>query len=185
MAENERGGRRGNRWRSAVWGTAAFLLLLPLVAMQVTDQMAWGAGDFVLFGAMLAAACGTWELAVWMTANRAYRTAVGVAVAAAFLLVWMNLAVGLIGDEGNPANLMYAGVLLVGLIGALVARLQAQGMARALVAMAIAQILVAGFALVSGEVKAVVLTLFFAALWLVSASLFRTAARQQALASAR
>ena len=53
-------------------------------------------------GAMLAAACGTYELAAWMTGNRAYRAAVGVAVAAAFLLVWINLAVGIIGTETTP-----------------------------------------------------------------------------------
>ncbi len=51
----------------------------------------------------------------------AYRFAVGVALAAAFLLVWMNLAVGLIGSEDNPANLMYFGVLAVGFIGAIIA----------------------------------------------------------------
>ena len=39
-----------------------------------------------------------------MTGNSAYRAAVGVAIAAAFILVWMNLAVGIIGSEDNPAN---------------------------------------------------------------------------------
>jgi hypothetical protein len=57
-----------------------------------------------------------------MTDNRAYRAAVGVAIAAAFILVWMNLAVGIIGSEDNPANLMYGGVLAIGIIGAVIAR---------------------------------------------------------------
>ena len=61
----------------------------------------------------VAAACGTCELAARMTGNSAYRAAVGVAVAAAFILVWMNLAVGIIGTEDNPAKLMYGGVLPV------------------------------------------------------------------------
>ena len=46
--------------------------------------------------------------------------AVGVAVVTAFILVWMNLAVGLIGNESNPANLMYGGVLVVGVIGVII-----------------------------------------------------------------
>jgi hypothetical protein len=92
---------------------------------------------------MLAVACGTYELAARMTGNSAYRAAVGVAVAAAFILVWMNLAVGIIGTEDNPANLMYGGVLAVGIIGALIARFQPDGMARALFATALAQALVA------------------------------------------
>ena len=74
-----------------------FLLLLPLVAMQFTNEVNWDETDFIVFGAMLAAACGTYELAARMTGNTAYRAAVSVAVAAAFLLIWINLAVGIIG----------------------------------------------------------------------------------------
>lgn len=106
--------RRGYRWRIAVWGTAAFLLLLPLVAMQLTDEVTWDESDFIVIGAMLAVACGTYELAARMTGSSAYRAAVGVAVAAGFILVWLNLAVGIIGTEDNPANLMHGGVLAVG-----------------------------------------------------------------------
>lgn len=48
----------------------------------------------------------------------AYRRAVSVALAAAFVLVWMVGAVGVIGAAGDPADLMYGGVLAVGIIGA-------------------------------------------------------------------
>jgi hypothetical protein len=182
------GGGRGSRWRIAIWGTAAFLLLLPLLAMQFTDEVNWDETDFVVFGVMLAVACGTYELAARMTGNRAYRAAVGVAVAAAFILVWINLAVGIIGSEDNPANLMYGGVLAVAIVGGVLARFQAVGMARALSATALAQALVGVIALVAGfgdtapsfPEAIVVLTGFFAALWLLSAWLFRKAAREQA-----
>jgi hypothetical protein len=180
------GGRRGSRWRIAVWGTAAFLLLLPLVAMPFTNEVNWDEADFIVFGAMLAVACGTCELAARMTGNSAYRAAVGVAVAAAFILVWMNLAVGIIGTEDNPANLMFGGVLAVGIVGAVIARLQPQGMARALVATALAQALIAGLGSTGpswpGDI--LVLTGFFAALWVGSALLFRKAAREQVSAGA-
>src|SRR5688572_8042949 len=66
-----------------------------------------------------------------MLARNVYRFAVGVALAAALFLVWMNLAVGLIGTEDNPANLLYGGVLAVGIIGAIIARFRPHGMARA------------------------------------------------------
>lgn len=175
-------GRRGNRWRSAVWGGAALLLLLPWVAMQFTEEVAWDLADFAIFGAMLFAACGTYELAARMTGNTAYRAAVGIALATAFVLVWMNLAVGIIGTEANPANLMYGGVLAVGLLGAIIARFQPHGMSRALLGTAIAQALVAMIALVAGWGYTLVLTGFFVALWLTSARLFRKAAREQRLA---
>lgn len=181
------GGRRERFWRMAPWTVAALLLLTPLVAMQVTDEVNWDVADFALVGAMLVGACGAWELAARTTSNSAYRAGVGVALAAAFILIWMNLAVGLIGTEDNPANLMFGGVLAVGAIGAVVARFQPQGMARALVATALAQASVAAIALIAGSGSTgpawpgdiSILTGFFAALWLVSAWLFRKAAREQ------
>src|SRR5918992_4367323 len=118
------GGRRGRFWRIAPWVIAALILLLPLLAMQFTDEVVWDGADFAVIGAMLFGACGACELTARMTGNIAYRAAVGVAVAAAFILVWMNLAVGIIGSEDNPANLMYGGVLAVGIVGAIIARLQ-------------------------------------------------------------
>ena len=115
----------------------------------------------------------------------AYRAAAGVAVVAAFILIWINLAVGIIGSEDNPANLLFGAVLAVGILGALIVRFQPQGMARVLAATALAQALVGVIALVAGLDSAtanwrgaiVVLTGFFATLWLVSAWLFRKAAR--------
>jgi hypothetical protein len=82
----------GSGWRLGVWGSAGLMLLLPLLAMQVNEEVRWDAADFVLFGAMLAAAGGGYELAARMSGSRAYRAAAGLALAAAFLLVWINLA---------------------------------------------------------------------------------------------
>ena len=181
------GGRRGSRWRIAAWAAAALLLLLPLFAMQVTDQVVWDVADFAFFGALLVGAGVTYELAARMTGNTAYRAAVGVALAAAFILVWMNLAVGVIGTERDDANLMYGGVLAVGIIGAIIARFQPDGMARALFATALAQALVAVIALLaglgspwSGPGEILILNGFFVALFVGSASLFRKAARGRA-----
>ena len=56
----------------------------------------------------------------------------------AFLLTWMNLAVGIIGNEENPANLMFFAIPVVGMVGALTVRFESRGMAHALVATAIA-----------------------------------------------
>lgn len=171
----------GNRWRIAVWGGAALLLLAPLVAMRFTDEVAWTGFDFAVFGAMLAVLCGGVELAVRMSRHRAYRAASGIALVAGFLLVWMNLAVGIIGDEENPLNLMYGGVIVVGLLGALIARFRPAGMVRAMVAMAAAQIAVATIAQAAGHFTWP-LTAVFAGLWLGSAALFGKAAREQAAA---
>ena len=186
-AKENGGERRGSRWRIALWGTAAFMLLLPFFAMQVTDGVDWDVSDFVIFGAMLAGAGGTYELAARLTGNNAYRAAVGVALAAGFILIWMNGAVGIVGSEDNPANLMYGGVVAIGIIGAIIARFRSRGMALALVATALAQALVVGIALIAGmgsteppgALGILILNGFFMALWLLSAWLFRHAAREQ------
>jgi hypothetical protein len=177
------GGRHGSRWRIVAWGTAAALILLPLLAMQVTDEVAWDLADFAFAGTLVVGVGVTYELAARMTRNSAYRAAVAVALAAAFVLVWVNAAVGIIGSEDNPANMMYGGVLAVGIIGAIIARFQPGGMARALVATALAQALVAVITIVgrlgfpaSGPLELLALNGFFVALWFISAWLFRKAA---------
>jgi len=170
---------------------AAFILLLPLLAMQITDEVVWDLTDFAVAWPSLVGAGLTYKLIARKAGNIAYRAAVGVAVATALLIVWMNLAVGIIGTEDNPANLMYIGVLAVGIIGALIARFQPHGMARALFATALAQAFVAVIALIaglgspgSGPLEIVALNGFFAALFVGSAWLFRKAAREQPPAGA-
>ena len=127
-----------------------------------------------------------------MRINTTYRLAIGVALAAAFVLVWLSLGVGIIGRDGDPANLMYFGVLAVGFIGALLARFRPYGMARALFATALAQISVAVIALIaglgfpwSGPLELSVLNGFFVALFVGSALLFRYSARERLPAGAR
>lgn len=88
---------RRNRWRIMGWVAAAIMLLLPLIAMQFTDEVDWSGSDFMIFGSMLIIVGGALELTVRMTPNNTYRWVIGVALAAAFMLVWVNGAVGIIG----------------------------------------------------------------------------------------
>ena len=165
------------RLRMAVWGTAAGLLSLPLIAMQFTHEVDWTGSDFLVMSAMLAAACGIWELGRWLSRNRAYRAAFAVAAAGAFLMTWINLAVGIIGREGGPLNMLFFAVIAVGIVGALVARFRPLGLAAAMVAMAGGQSMIAVVTLiVHGRTAA--LSVFFTAVWLLSAWLFARAARE-------
>lgn len=126
------------------------------------------------------------------THKAAYRSALAVAIATAFILLWLMGAVGVIGVEGDRADLMYFGVLAVGIIGAVIARFQPEGMARALLATALAQALVAVIALIAGKHQAPISSVFeilglngfFVALFIGSAWLFRRAARKQPAADA-
>jgi hypothetical protein len=160
--------------------------------MQFTDEVAWGVVDFAVAGALLGGAGLVHQLAASKAGNIAYRAAVGVAIATAFILLWLMGAVGIIGVEGDPADLMYFGVLAVGIIGAVIARFQPRGMARALLATALAQASVAVVALIAGKHQAPISSVFeilglngfFVALFIGSAWLFRHAARKQPSADA-
>ncbi|MBS3961438.1 MAG: hypothetical protein KGZ61_06360 [Sandarakinorhabdus sp.] len=173
---------RWRRLRIAVWMGAALMLLLPAMAMQLTDAMNWGPGDFAVLGAMLLGAAGALELAARFSGSGAYLAAGGIAVGTAFLVIVVNLAVGIVGSEANPANLLFAGVLGVGIVGAFAARFRPRGMALALVAMAGAQILFAIIALLAGlgtiHGTIPVVTILLVTLWLASALLFRKAAQE-------
>ncbi len=174
----------GSNWRLAGWGMAAFLLLLPFFATQVTTEVVWGSEDFIVFGVMLAIAGGAIELVARISGDRYFRAGAVVAIAACFLLVWVNLAVGILGEEGNPANLMFAGVIAVAVGGAIIARDRPSAMATAMLAAASVQALAGIVGLAAGlgatgydGVREVVLgTALFGGLWVLSAWLFGKAA---------
>ena len=116
-----------------------------------------------------------------LQSSTAYRLAVGLALTAAFLIVWMNAAAGLIGiEDDDPANLLYGGVLAIGVIGALLARLEPRGMARACFAMAAAQAVVGAIAFqlpnTASPAQIVIVHGAFVALFAGAGVLFRHAA---------
>jgi hypothetical protein len=125
--------------------------------------------------------------------NTAYRLATAVALFAAALQVWMNLAVGVVGSEDNPVNMAFFLVVVTAGACAFTARLRADGMARAMLAVAGVQALVAAAIATApatvrddpkGPLGVLVLSAGFTALWLLSAALFHRSARLARLAAA-
>ena len=129
---------RGSRWTWIIWGGAACMLLLPFIAMRFTSEVNWSAADFLIMGMMLAVVCGIVELVVRLSGSWAYRLGTFAAIGSAFLVAWANLAVGIVGSPGNPANQLFFAALLLGLVGAVIARFRARGMAVAMSAAAAA-----------------------------------------------
>src|SRR4029079_7641006 len=101
MSAHTQGAGGGSRWRVAFWSTAGILLLIPLIAMQFSKEVQWGPFDFLVMGAMLAGVGGSCELAVRKSGHTAYRAGFGLALLACFLLIWLNVAVGMIGNEDD------------------------------------------------------------------------------------
>ncbi len=75
----------------------ASILVVPLVAMFLTDRVVWSVFDFVVFAAILIAAGLVVDLGLKSVRHHAHRAVFGVAVAAVFFLVWAELAVGVFG----------------------------------------------------------------------------------------
>jgi hypothetical protein len=81
---------------ATVLSVTAALLLVPLVAMQFSSEVAWTLADFIVAGVLIA---GTGLLYVVLAgrAGGTRRLLIGAALGAAFVLVWLELAVGLFG----------------------------------------------------------------------------------------
>lgn len=172
-----------NKSLLAALALPAFVLLIPLIGMQISDQWQWGPGDFLVAYLLMSGVGLAFRWFALRSDNLAYRLGAALALLAAFLIVWVSAAVGIIGAE-NPGNLLYGVVLLVALAGACLARFAAGGMARVLLVTACIQTLVPGVAYLfwpsdfsPGVAQVFALNSGFAALFAGSALLFRRAAR--------
>lgn len=118
----------------AVW-------MVPVVVAQFVEDWHWGVGGFVRVYVLFFLT----GMAIALIARRmdswSYKAGVGVALVAGLALGWSNMVH--VADSGNPANLWYYSVLVVGLVGACLARLKAPGLARTLFAMAATLALIA------------------------------------------
>ena len=183
-------GQRRSLWKTPALVTA-LVLLIPVLGNRFVDGWNWELRAFVLAGTLLFGTALTYQM---FTRNRdtiAYRGAAGIALVAAFVLVWMNFVQA--ANTDNPAPLMYLWVPLVGIIGAAMARFRPEGMARALFATAFAQALVLAIALTRNPPftswtapvwRGFALNAFFVVLFFGSAMLFRTAAREKSASGA-
>lgn len=175
-----------NWWSILIWSGAGVMILLPFVAMRFTTEVNWTVGDFVFAGVMIGGSCVVLELALRLTRSWAYRGGVVLGLAATFLLLWINGAVGIIGDEDNPRNLLYGCVIMTAIGGAIGAGGRAAGMARGTGAAAVAMMFACLMVVTSGRTDGpgafgfFVLHLFFAMLFGGSSLLFRKAARASA-----
>ncbi|RBP46577.1 hypothetical protein DES53_102968 [Roseimicrobium gellanilyticum] len=162
------------------------ILSIPAAAMLFrVEGWAWGVADFIVMWVLIASVILTYKLVTRKAAGGSYRSATGVALFAGLALVWVNGAVGLIGSGENPANLLYAGVLAIGVIGAVKARFEPLGMGWTLFVMTFAQLLVPFVALMvrpgdfsPGVLPVLGLNGVFVLLFAGSALLFWRAARK-------
>lgn len=170
-------------WRIVGWGGLAVILSLPLIF-----KFPWTLSDFVFAGVFLGGAGLIVELICWASSSLSYRLGGLIALLATVGLVWVNGAVGFLGDEDNPANLMFLEVIAIAVVGSVIVRFRAAGLAKVMATAALAQLVVgivgyaAGWASpgLAGLTEVAMGTVLFGSMWLVSAGLFHWAAKAPA-----
>lgn len=174
--------RAMRRGVAAVFAFTGLILMIPAVAMRYTDEVNWTAMDFIVAGILLSGSGLTVEYLWRKSPNFEYRAASALAVFTGLFVIWVNLAVGIIGNENHPANDFYGLVLLIGVAGAFFARLRPRGMSLAmnLTAIAMAAVPVIAYCIWQppldiGLVRTVVFNSIVALVFAGSARLFRSA----------
>lgn len=168
--------------RLGMWAIiVAMILMIPLVAMQFTTEVQWTGSDFLFMGTLIFGVGVLFELARKRAAgNTAYKAAAGMALLGTFLLIWVNAAVGIIGD--SEVNMLYAFVPATLFIGGIAARLKPRGMSYTLFAAALVQATIPAIALIIGTpdfspgvLVVFILNAFWVMLFIGSGLLFRQA----------
>lgn len=84
-----------NKRLIAIISVIVFILLLPLAAMQFTDEVNWTAFDFFAAAVLLFGTGLLCELALRKIREVKYRVAVCGILLTALLVIWAELAVGI------------------------------------------------------------------------------------------
>lgn len=163
------------------------ILLIPLIAMQFTDEVVWTLGDFVFAGILLFGTGTALILATAKFQSLTYKMGIIIGVISIFLLVWVNGAVGIVGHEGEPINVLYFIIPAVGLVGSFLCRLNSQGMFYTLSIMALIPMIIAVIAILgymqepphNTAMQILSINAFFTILFSLSAISFRNAAQDE------
>lgn len=86
-----------NKRLTGIVFTVVLLLLIPLIAMQFTDEVKWGLADFIVMGVLLLGTGLLCELVLRKVKKTGHRIALCAGLLLAFFLIWAELAVGIFG----------------------------------------------------------------------------------------
>jgi hypothetical protein len=158
-------------WRLAGWGLIVVLLALPAIL-----RFPWTGSDFVVAAILFGTVGGGIELLARLSGNAFVRLGGIVVAVTCFLTIWVNLAVGMIGDD-NAYNLLFLGVLAVAIGGALLVRYRPSGMVKVTLAAGALQVAL-GLGGYGMDPRGAVLSAGFGLFWLIAAALFAAGARR-------
>ena len=171
----------------SVASVTLLILAIPFTAMQITGEVDWTLSDFIIMGIILFSCGMGYKLITLHTSQALYRIAIAYGIFTGFLLLWVNMAVGLVGSEDNMFNILYLSVLAVGVIGGAFYRFTPRGMSYTFLAMSAVQTILGLAALLAGmqhlqhssEIEIISVNGFFVTLFLVAAIMFHHVATDQ------
>jgi len=134
----------------AVAAVTLGLLVIPFTASFITSEMQWTLSDYILAWVMFFVAGLSYALVSRLSSDYRYRAAVGLAAFTGLFMVWSNLAVGIVGNEDNPFNLVYFILIMIGLVAAFWVRFDARGLSRVALGMCFLLAAIAVYAVFSG-----------------------------------
>ena len=86
-----------NQRLNGILGTVAFLLFIPLIAMQFTTEVDWKLADFLIVGLLLLGTGLLCELVLRRVSKTSHRWLICGLILLVMALVWLELAVGIFG----------------------------------------------------------------------------------------
>jgi peptidoglycan/LPS O-acetylase OafA/YrhL len=89
---------KGNKRLIIIVTIVAFLLLIPLVAMQFTTEVNWTLSDFIVAGVLLLGTGLLCELVMRKVPKMKHRIVICAVLLFLLFLVWAELAVGIFGS---------------------------------------------------------------------------------------
>jgi len=75
----------------------ALLLFIPFIAMQFSRAVDWSVTDFIIMAVLLLSTAGICELVLRKVKSTLYRVLLCCAAILVFILIWAELAVGILG----------------------------------------------------------------------------------------
>ncbi|MBO6535095.1 MAG: hypothetical protein JJ966_02655 [Balneolaceae bacterium] len=163
---------------------ASLIVLIPLIAMQFTSEVVWTLSDFIIGWAILFSIGFAYQAIARKSQQVTFKIATGIATFTTLFIIWANLAVGIIGNEENPLNLLYFGVVLLAIFGSYIASLKAKAMFRVMMSVAAlhAFVSVIGLSIFTEQnpeytiMNVIVINCVLTLLWIVSGLLYNKSA---------
>lgn len=167
------------------------LLMIPFFAMLFSSGVDWSLGDFFFAGILLFGTGFTYVLLTRKANTSTYKAGAAVGLFTGLFLIWVNLAVGIIGSEDNPVNMIYFGVIGFGILGAVKSRFKSHGLSITMFVLSFVLFLIAVVVLIYAWIQNADFTTrkimtyigahgLFILLFLISGVLFRQSVQDEA-----